>query len=198
LRFAIFIYCELWSVVQDMLLNLFELVLEDSTDIQARLIHEAKPKSRLFEESPNKLFSSANSHRKKSFLQVTNLEKAIEEVIANHNYPNRIQKDLILFAHKLSMNSRLFPDLDAMNIWYTDHYDLLKYAGKLGMGDSRLPHYPEEPNANFRYLELSTSEIVEIFIIIMNILIDEEEMDPSCSLDINWDDEFESFTNNST
>jgi hypothetical protein len=59
---------------------------------------------------------------------------------------------------------RLFPDLDYENIWYTDDYDIIQLAKDMGFGDETLPHWPEETNYYNRYLEITASDLVQIFL----------------------------------
>lgn len=94
---------------------------------------------------------------------------------------------------KLGFDHRLFPDIDTADVWYTDYYDLIQCAEKLGIGDPRLPHWPEEPNIHHRYLELSKNELVGIFVSVMNAIVDKEETN-FASLSVDWNEEIKNFT----
>ena len=54
--------------------------------------------------------------------------------------------------------------MDHRNIWYTDYYDLIELAKDMGFGDDTLPRWPEEQNHSKRYLELTVSDLVQIFL----------------------------------
>ena len=64
--------------------------------------------------------------------------------------------------------------MDYEDVWYTDYYDLIQLAEDMGLGDYTLPHWPEEKNISRRYLELSVSDLVQIFLAFLEESIIEE------------------------
>jgi hypothetical protein len=91
------------------------------------------------------------------------LRAAIEE---HYSAPEqqRVIDNLMKAIVYLGNNARIFPDMDYEDIWYTDYYDLIELAKDMGLGDRTLPHWPEESNSFNRYLELTTSDLVQIFL----------------------------------
>jgi ADP-glucose pyrophosphorylase len=68
----------------------------------------------------------------------------------------------------------------------------------LGLGDPRLPHWLEEPNVHYKYLELSKNELVSMFLSVMDAILDKEETNNFSTLSIDWDNEIKKFTNKPT
>lgn len=181
-----------------MFLNLFDLAIKNPFNKKARTEHDAKPKSTFFNLNPDKVSDFFNRDRKISFRQAKRLGESLGEALEKCDYPIQLQKDVIDFVSRLARKGRLFPDMDTVDIWYTDYYDLIQCSEKLGLGDPRLPHWPEEPNVHYRYLELSKNELVSMFISVMNVIIDKEETNKFSSFSIDWDNEIKKFTNQST
>lgn len=181
-----------------MFLNLFDLAIKNPFNKKARAEHDAKPVSTFFEDTPNKLFDFFDRDRKITFRQSKRLGEGLAEAMEKCDYPIQLKKALIDFVLELGKNARLFPDMDTVDIWYTDYYDLIQCAEKLGLGDPRLPHWPEEPNVHYRYLELSKNELISMFLSVMNAILDKEETNNFSSLSIDWDNEIKKFTNKST
>ena len=181
-----------------MFLNLFDQAIKNPFSKKARAEHDAKPQSTFFDDKPNKLFNFFNKDGKITFRQAKRLGEALREAMEKYDYPSQLREELHEFALKLGGDARLFPDMDTVDIWYTDYYDLIQCADKLGLGDPRLPHWPEEPNVHYKYLELSKNELVSMFLSVMNAILDREETNNLASLSIDWDDEIKNFTNKPT
>ena len=160
-----------------MFLNLFDQAIKNPFNRKARAEHDAKPESTFFEKKPEQIADSSkrDKERKISFHQAERLGKALAEAMEKCDYPRQLKKDLHKFVMKLLRNARLFPDMDTVDIWYTDYYDLIHCSEQLGIGDPRLPHWPKEPNIHYRYLELSKNELVGMFLSVMNAILDKEE-----------------------
>jgi hypothetical protein len=178
-----------------MFLNLFDQAIKNPFNKKARAEHDAKPQSTFFENKPNKLFDFFNRDGKITFRQAKRLGEALREALEKYDYPSQLKEALIDFVLELGKNARLFPDMDTVDIWYTDYYDLIQCAEKLGLGDPRLPHWPEEPNVHYKYLELSKNELVSMFLSVMDAILDKEETNNFSSLSIDWDNEIKKFTN---
>ncbi|MGK7949520.1 MAG: hypothetical protein AB4368_12150 [Xenococcaceae cyanobacterium] len=178
-----------------MFLNLFDLAIKNPFQKKSRAEHDAKPKSTFFEEKPSKLFNLFNRDREISFRQAKRLGEALGEALKRYDYPSQLKDELVNFVGELGQTGRLFPDMDTVDIWYTDYYDLIQCAEKLGLGDPRLPHWPEEPNDHYRYLELSKNELVNLFTTILNDIVD-IETNISSPISIDWDNEIKKISNN--
>lgn len=183
-----------------MFLNLFDQAIKNPFNKKARAEHDAKPQSTFFEKKPEQISDSSkrDRERKIGFHQAKRLGEALTEAMEKCDYPSKLKEDLIDFVLELAKNARLFPDMDTVDIWYTDYYDLIQCAEKLGLGDPRLPHWPEESNAHYKYLELSKDELVGMFLSVMDAILDKEETNDFSSLSIDWDSEIKKFTNNPT
>lgn len=77
---------------------------------------------------------------------------------------DKINTTIIQIIDILASQAHIFPDMDYMNVWYLDHYDLIELARNMGMGDETLPHWQEELNKYQRYLEISASDLVQILL----------------------------------
>lgn len=181
-----------------MFLNLFDQAIKNPFNKKARAEHDAKPKSSFFEDESDSISDSSSRDGEITFRQAKRLGEALGEAIEKSDYPRKLAKDLHNFVLKLGKEARLFPDMDTVDIWYTDYYDLIQCAEKLGLGDPRLPHWPEEPNVHYKYLELSKDELVGMFLSVMDAILDKEETNNFSSLSIDWDSEIKKFTNNPT
>ncbi len=109
--------------------------------------------------------------------QFTRLGKNLGAVILK-SYPDGRAADIagviaeILVAYINTNPTLLFPDMDFEDVWYTDDYDIIEAAKAMGLGDETLSHWPEESNPHRRYLELSTDEVVQIWMsIVPDILV---------------------------
>lgn len=91
------------------------------------------------------------------------LRAAIEEYYSSLER-DKVKDSLLKAMEYLATKARIFPDMDYENIWYTDYYDLIVLAKDMGLGDDTLPHWPEESNKFKRYLELNSSDLVQIFL----------------------------------
>jgi hypothetical protein len=178
-----------------MFLNLFDQAIKNSFNKKARAEHDAKPQSTFFEDKPDEVSDSSNRDGEITFCQAKRLGEALAEAMKKCDYPSQLKKDLHNFVLELGKSVRLFPDMDTVDIWYTDYYDLIQCSEKLGLGDPRLPHWPEEPNIHYKYLELSKNELVNMFLSVMDAILDKEETNNFSSLSIDWDNEIKKFTN---
>ncbi len=98
----------------------------------------------------------------------------------------KVTEDIVRCVSYLIGNCRMFPDVDYKDIWYTDYYDLIQLAQDMRLGDYSLPHWPEEQNISRRYLELTVSDLVQIFLAFLEESIIEE---------YSFEDNTEEFTN---
>jgi hypothetical protein len=183
-----------------MFLNLFDQAIKSPFNKKARAEHDTKPQSTFFEKKPDKVSDPLKRDRdgEITFRQAKRLGEALVEAIEKSDYPRELAKDLHKFVLKLGKEARLFPDMDTDDIWYTDYYDLIQCAEKLGLGDPRLPNWPEESNVHYKYLELSKNELVGMFLSVMNAMLDKEETNNFSSLSIDWDNEIKKFTDKTT
>ena len=132
----------------------------------ARINHDSLPQSEYFQgEEPSKdqLERDKQITSQRGYQLGRSLRAAIEE---HYSTPEqqRVIDSLMKAIVYLGNNARIFPDMDYKDIWYTDYYDLIELAKDMGLGDRTLPHWPEESNSFNRYLELTTSDLVQIFL----------------------------------
>lgn len=182
-----------------MFLNLFDIAIKSPFNKKERVDHDSKPESSFFEEQENNLVYYSEriaKDNKVAPVQIERLLTALIKAINKSDYPNQLKVSVLDFVFKLGVDHRLFPDIDTADIWYTDYFDLIQCAEKLGIGDPRLPHWPEESNIHHRYLELSKNELVGMFVCIMNTIVDKEEANLSL-LSVDWNKEIKDFTNKS-
>lgn len=174
------------------------MAIRNPFDIKARVDHDAKPRSSFFENGSNNNSKRLKTDGEITFEQAERLSEALIEALIECDYPSKLKQELIIFAMKLGKDGRLFPDMDTVDIWYTDYYDLIKCAEKLGLGDFRLPHWSEECNNYYKYLELSKNELIIIFISITDAILGKEETSKFDSLSIDWNSAMKEFTNKLT
>ena len=186
------------SINKKMFLNLFDQAIKNPFNKKARAEHDAKPKSSFFEDESDNISDSSNRDGEIAFRQAKRLGEALREAMEKCDCPSQLREDLHNFALKLGGDARLFPDMDTVDIWYTDYYDLIQCAEKLGLGDPRLPHWSEESNVHYKYLELSKNELVSMFLSVMNAILDKKETDNFSLLSIDWDNEIKKFANKPT
>jgi hypothetical protein len=132
----------------------------------ARINHDSLPQSEYFQGeklSKDQLERDKQISSQKGYQLGQSLRAAIEE---HYSAPEqqRVIDNLMKAIVYLGNNARIFPDMDYEDIWYTDYYDLIELAKDMGLGDRTLPHWPEESNSFNRYLELTTSDLVQIFL----------------------------------
>lgn len=132
----------------------------------ARINHDSLPQSQYFQgEKPSKdqLERDKEITSQRGYQLGRSLRAAIEE---HYSAPEqqRVTDNLMKAMVYLGNNARIFPDMDYEDIWYTDYYDLIELAKDMGLGDKTLPHWPEESNFFNRYLELTNSDLVQIFL----------------------------------
>ncbi len=86
---------------------------------------------------------------------------------------NKINQIIISLIDILASKASIFPDMDHQDVWYTDHFDLIELARNMGAGDETLPHWEKESNLYNRYLELRSSDLVQILLeIAEEVIID--------------------------
>jgi hypothetical protein len=131
----------------------------------ARKNHDNLPKSEYFEGSlsKNELDKDKQTSQQRGYELGRIFKAAIEEHYSSSEQ-DRVKDSLMKAITRLATKGRIFPDMDYENIWYTDYYDLVELAKDMGFGDETLPHWPEEPNHSNRYLELTVSDLVQIFL----------------------------------
>ncbi|MGF1538929.1 MAG: hypothetical protein ACFCU5_00530 [Pleurocapsa sp.] len=95
------------------------------------------------------------------------LAKMLRAVVKEYYSPaeqNKVSNIVIRVIDRLASKANIFPDMEYQNIWYTDHYDIIELARDMGFGSESLPHWQEESNWYYRYLELTASDLVQILI----------------------------------
>lgn len=131
----------------------------------ARENHDDLPKSKYFNEGISK--EEIEHDKKTTFQRGFELGQVFKAAIEEHySSPEQeqVRDNLLKAIIHLATKAKIFPDMDYENIWYTDYYDLIKLAKDMGVGDDTLPHWPEEKNISKRYLELSSSDLFQIFL----------------------------------
>lgn len=111
--------------------------------------------------------SEIEKDKNTTFQRGKELGELFRAVIEEHyslSEQKRVKDSLLKVMNFLGSKARIFPDMDYKNIWYTDYYDLIELAKNMGLGDDTLPHWPEEPNHFKRYLELTASELIQVFL----------------------------------
>lgn len=86
--------------------------------------------------------------------------------ITEHYSPfeqDRVRNGIVRVMEYLATESKLFPDLDNENIWYADECNLIKLAKELGLGEESASD-SNKLNYTNRYLELTASDLVQIFL----------------------------------
>jgi hypothetical protein len=131
----------------------------------ARINHDSLPQSEYFQgEKPSK--DQLERDKQITFQRAYQLGQSLRAAIEEHySAPEqqRVTDSLMKVIVYLGNNARIFPDMGSENIWYTDYHDLIELAKDMGLGDKTLPHWPEESNFFNRYLELTNSDLVQIF-----------------------------------
>lgn len=97
----------------------------------------------------------------------SDLAKMLRAVVREHyisGEQNKINTIIICLIDILASKANIFPDMEYDNVWYIDHYDLIELARNMGVGDETLPHWQEELNLYSRYLEISSSDLVQILL----------------------------------
>lgn len=131
----------------------------------ARTKHDDLPKSEYFEGFLSKIeFEKDKQTTRQRGYELGQIFKAAIEEHYSPSEQNRVKDGLLKAMTRLTAKCRIFPDMDHRYIWYTDYYDLIELAKVMGFGDDTLPHWPEEQNHSKRYLELTVSDLVQIFL----------------------------------
>lgn len=143
---------------------------------EARIKHDSLPKTE-YGKDHNLSKKELERDKQITFQRGYELGQILTAAIQEHyssSEQNRVIDSLMKAMVYLGNNARIFPDMDYENIWYTDYYDLIELAKDMGLGDYTLPHWPEESNPFKRYLELTTSDLVQIFLsFVEEALLDE-------------------------
>lgn len=151
-------------------MSLFDLLLRFAPGTHnpaldtARKNHDNLPESKFFEDSLSK--DESEKDRETTFQRGIKLGQIFAAIVQEHYSSveqERVLNNILKALTYLFDKHRIFPDMDYENILYTDYYDLIQIAKDMSLGDDALPHWPEEPNHNNRYLELTTSELTQIF-----------------------------------
>jgi hypothetical protein len=132
----------------------------------ARRKHDSLPKTEYGEGdqlSKDDIEKDKKTSQKRGYELGQLLKAAIEEHYCSSEQ-NKVKDSLLKAMKYLASKARIFPDMDNSNIWYTDYYDLIELAKDMGLGDDNLPHWPEESNHLKRYLELESSDLIQIFL----------------------------------
>ena len=151
------------------LLRLFQSFTSSTHNPQldeARRKHNSLPKTE-YGKGSKLSKSEIDRDRRITFQRGEELGRALKAAVEEHYPPSeqeRVIDSLMRALTPLGIKARIFPDMDYENIWYTDYYDLIQLAKDMGFGDETLPHWPEDSNRFKRYLELSTSNLVQIFL----------------------------------
>lgn len=131
----------------------------------ARKSHDKLPRSKYFGGSLSKdEFEKDKQTSRQRGYELGRIFKAAIEEYYSASERDRVKDNLLKGITRLATKARIFPDMDYEDIWYTDYYDLIQLAKDMGIGDDTLPHWPEEPNQSKRYLELTVSDLVQIFL----------------------------------
>jgi len=151
-------------------LKLFQpLHLETSHNPQldrARQRHNKLPKT---EHDKFYQLSEYNYRQARDIAQdrYTNLAQMLRAVIKEHYTSaeeTKVNNTVIRIIDILASKANIFPDMDYENVWYTDRYDLIELARNMGVGDETLPHWHAESNLFNRYLEISSSDLVQMLL----------------------------------
>lgn len=151
-------------------MSLFDLLLRFTPGthnpelIAAREKHDSLPKSKFFEGPSSK--EKLEKDKQITFQRGCELGQTFKAIVQEHYSPaeqGKVLNNLVMALMYLGEKHRIFPDMDYENILYTDYYDLIQIAKDMSFGDDTLPHWPEEENHQNRYLELTTSELTQIF-----------------------------------
>ncbi|TAE61078.1 MAG: hypothetical protein EAZ76_00965 [Nostocales cyanobacterium] len=132
----------------------------------ARIKHDSLPKTE-YGKGERLSKDELDKDKQITFQRGYELGQILSAAIKEHYSPpeqQRVIDSLMRAMIYLGNKARIFPDMDYENIWYTDYYDLIELAKDMGLGDDTLPHWPEESNRFNRYLELTTSDLVQIFL----------------------------------
>ncbi len=133
---------------------------------RARDQHQKLPKTKY---DKFYLMADSNPQQAKNIAQQRYyyLAKMLRAVVKEYYSPaeqNKVSTIVIRVIDRLASKANIFPDMEHPNVWYTDHYDVIELARDMGFGSESLPHWPEETNYYYRYLELTASDLVQILI----------------------------------
>jgi hypothetical protein len=139
----------------------------DNIQLQkARKRHNSLPKTQ-----HDKFYRLANQNYREACTiaqaRYGDLAQMLRAVVKEHyisSEQNKINTIIICLIDILASKANIFPDMEYEDIWYTDHYDLIELARNMGVGDETLPHWQDELNPYSRYLELFSSDLVQILL----------------------------------
>lgn len=152
------------------LLKLFQpLTFETSYNPQldrARKRHNKLPKTEQdkFYKLASKDYQEARNIAQNRYTVIAQMLRAVIKEHYVSAEENKINNIVIRIIDILASKASIFPDMDYENVWYTDHYDLIELARNMGVGDETLPHWREESNLFNRYLEISSSDLVQMLL----------------------------------
>ena len=131
---------------------------------RARNRHNSLPKSQydkfylMAERDPQQ----AKTIAQQRYYHLAQMLRAVVKEYYSPAEQNKVSKIVIRVIDRLASKTNIFPDMEYQNIWYTDHYDFIELAREMGLGNESLPHWQEESNYYHRYLELASSDLIQI------------------------------------
>ena len=133
---------------------------------RARQRHNKLPKTKQdkFYKLASKDYQEARNIARDRYTAIAQMLRAVIKEHYISAEENKINHIVIQIIDILASKANIFPDMDYENVWYTDHYDLIELARNTGIGDETLPHWREEPNFSNRYLEISSSDLVQMLV----------------------------------
>ncbi len=150
--------------------KLFQPLTSETThNIQlqkARKRHNSLPKTEhdKFFQLANQDYKQARHLAQERYTELAHMLRAVIKEHYTSAEENKINTIVICIIDILASKANIFPDMEYANVWYTDHYDMIELARNMGIGDETLPHWEEENNSSHRYLEISTSDLVQMII----------------------------------
>lgn len=133
---------------------------------KARHRHNSLPKTKydkfyiLAEHDPQQ----AKTIAQQRYYHLAQMLRAVVKEYYSPAEQNKVSSIVIRAIDRLACKTNIFPDMEHKNIWYTDHYDVIELAREMGFGNESLPHWQEESNCYYRYLEITASDLVQILI----------------------------------
>lgn len=153
-------------LLQKLLPNLFSETTHNPQLYRARKRHNNLPKTEhdKFYQLASQNYEQARTVTQQRYSELAQILRAVIKEHYTSAEQNRINNIIISIIDILASKASIFPDMDYQNVWYTDHYDLIELARNMGVGDETLPHWKDESNLFNRYLEISTSDLVQILL----------------------------------
>ena len=133
---------------------------------RARARHQNLPKTEhdKFYDLAHKDYRQACKIAQEQYAKLAQMLRAVVKEHYTSAEQNKINAIIISAIDILASKASIFPDMDCEDIWYTDHYDLIELARNMGVGDETLPHWEKESNLYNRYLEIRSSDLVQILL----------------------------------